>query len=162
MTRPRPRWRPYLNRIRLRRTDGTLFLDRWGVSVNALGGIMLHHITAPDPGLDLHDHPWSFLSVVLKGGYWEYRLPVRHAAEIARIVGADLIGTSAEVHRPRWSVRLMRLDECHRIVDVEGDTWTLCIRGPQRRAWGFYTPEGWMDEFSYDGSRTRDLFNEIG
>jgi hypothetical protein len=36
------------------------------------GGVKLHHILRSDDDRDLHDHPWSFLSIVLKGGYWEH------------------------------------------------------------------------------------------
>lgn len=35
-------------------------------------------MTAPDARTTLHDHPWSFLSIVLRGGYVERRLDPRH------------------------------------------------------------------------------------
>lgn len=50
--------------------DGRTFLRRRGVDAR-LFGVLLHRIDAPDPGLDLHDHPWPFVSIVLRGGYTE-------------------------------------------------------------------------------------------
>lgn len=66
----------------------------------------------------------------------------------------------------RWSWHTMRLDQAHRIVDVEPGTLTLCPHGPQRRSkWGFFlpTPGGWLDEHAYDEkvrSTRRDLWDE--
>lgn len=72
-------------RLRLRRADGRIYLDRWGVERKWLGGIFLHRMQGPDPGIDLHDHPWAFVSMVIAGGgYLEERLLVRDAPEWAR------------------------------------------------------------------------------
>jgi hypothetical protein len=57
------------SRIRLRREDGRVYLNRWGFECDRIGGVFLRKMEAPDPGLDLHDHPWSFVSLILKGGY---------------------------------------------------------------------------------------------
>lgn len=34
-------------------------------------GIYLHHLLRSDYDRALHDHPWPFISIVLRGGYWE-------------------------------------------------------------------------------------------
>lgn len=152
----------------LRRFDGRAYMRRWGVA-GRWGGVYLHRFDAPDPGIDLHDHPFSFVSVVLAGGYIEERADIREAEMLARI--ADKWPTTCHrgvlEHRGRWSVRALRLDECHRIVDLDRGRrcWTLVLRGPVRRRWGFYLPEGFMDESVYDGTvraARRDLWNEVG
>lgn len=33
--------------------------------------VYLHKLEAPVPHPQCHDHPWSFVAVVLSGGYWE-------------------------------------------------------------------------------------------
>jgi hypothetical protein len=39
----------------------------------------------------------------------------------------------------------MRLDECHRITHLSRrHVWTLVVRGPRVRSWGFYEPDGWV------------------
>jgi hypothetical protein len=55
----------------IRSDDGQPYLIRWAINTPLLG-IKLHHILRSDEDRDLHDHPWSFLSVILWGGYWEH------------------------------------------------------------------------------------------
>src|SRR5574341_215024 len=33
----------------------------------------IHHILRSDRGRDAHDHPWPFVTLILRGGYWEER-----------------------------------------------------------------------------------------
>lgn len=118
--------------MRLRRNDGKIYLERWGIECR-WGGIFFHRMAAPDPGLWLHDHPFWFVSFVVKTGYSEYRALARDPE-------------NWEVtHRNRFSLRSMRLDEIHRIVALQGKTsWSIIIHGPKKRPWGFFTDEGWV------------------
>lgn len=134
-------------RLRLRRDDGSVYLDRWGLTLDRVGGVYLHRMTAPDPGLDLHDHPWTFVTVPLWGGYTEERALCREAVELARI--ADAFGSTCTrgvvEERLAFRPRRMRLDECHRITHLRRRTaWTLVLRGPRVRTWGFYEPAGFV------------------
>lgn len=143
-------------RLTLRRADGQVYLNRWGFSHDRVGGILLHRMDAPDPGIDLHDHPWWFCSIILWGGYWEKRRTIRpHLANP---------GAFTLERRLRWSVRTMRLDECHTITALNRrSSWSLVIRGPRVRTWGFYTPDGYMDEAVYDATiraERRDLWSD--
>lgn len=152
-------------RLTLRRTDGRVYLDRWGIGSDRLGAIMLHRMQAPDPGVDLHDHPWFFVSIVLRGGYFELRASTREAADMAREAAAGLRSRNGHrVARYPFTVKTMRLDECHTITDlIAGDCWTLVIRGPRRRRWGFYLADGWMAEADYDATvraHRRDLWSD--
>lgn len=139
-------------RLRLRRTDGKLFLERWGFECKWFG-VFLHHIEAPDPGQDLHMHPWYFESLILKGGYTEVRNGVAWACDDARASVLHRDRTRGEVsERKRWSWKALHLDECHTITDVHGDTWTLVFRGRKRsdREWGFFTPKGFVSKTDYE------------
>lgn len=147
-------------RLRLRRSDGEIHLDRWGFEIKRVGGIFLHRLNTPDPGVDLHDHPWTFWSFVLRGGYIEERCLTRHASARARWAeGLEWAHRGDLVERKQYSFKSMRLDECHRITHVNVGTWTLVIHGPSRRTWGFYEPEGYVPASSYS-TRRRDLQEE--
>src|SRR5699024_2735840 len=51
--------------------DGTVYLRRY-ILLHRFGyKVMLHNILIPDYSRAHHDHPWSFITVVLKGGYIE-------------------------------------------------------------------------------------------
>lgn len=157
-----------IRRMRLRRADGEIYLERWGISHKRIGGILLHRMTAPDPGVDLHDHPWTFITIPLWGAYIEERADTRQAPIMARI--AELhhdtcrrgVVTVVSWLRPKR----MRLDECHRIIRLKRKTvWTLVLNGPVRRGWGFYMPGGYVDQYTYDATvrmQRRDLYNEVG
>lgn len=153
-------------RLTLRRADGDVYLDRWGIAHERIGGILLHRMRAPDPGIDLHDHPWWFASIVLWGGYTELRADVRDAQVIAR--AAERFPATAmrgvEVERRPGSIRTMRLDECHTVATLRRrSSWTLVIRGPRRRSWGFYLPTGYVPEAVYDATvraERRDLWSD--
>lgn len=151
--------------------DGATFLRRRGLEHDRVGGVLVHRIDGPDPGLDLHDHPWEFVSIVLRGGYTE-----EHATIIARDPGdwlycpgcgcavcshdevcrwhPDCRGDGLGPHRARawrrWSVHRMPLDVAHRITHAEPGTVTLVLRRPKVREWGFYLAGGWVLWKDYD------------
>lgn len=171
-------------RLTLRRADGNVYLNRWGVGHDRIGRVLLHRMDAPDPGVHLHDHPWWFVTIPLWGGYIEQRIPTRDASNYATWAeNEDRDRAEARAHlrdlrrdttyrAPRgviqtvrpWKPRVMRLDECHRITRLYRRTcWTLVIGGPRRRTWGFYLPSGFMPESVYDATvrpERRDLWSD--
>lgn len=153
-------------RLTLRRADGRVYLDRWGFGHERIGRMLVHRMTAPDPGIDLHDHPWWFVTIPLWGGYVEQRANIREAADLAVIAEAypnTCTRGVVEERRP-FRPRLMRLDECHTITRLRRPTcWTLVIGGPRRRRWGFYLTSGYMTEAEYDRTvraERRDLWSD--
>jgi hypothetical protein len=93
-------------------------------------GVYLHHFLRSDNDRHFHDHPWSFVTILLSGGYLE------HTPE----------GT---FWRRRFSV-LWRPAEWQHWVEVKRPVWTLMLRFPRRREWGFITDRGWVDWQTYD------------
>jgi hypothetical protein len=101
--------------------------------------ICLHWILKPDPEPYLHDHPVSFLSLILRGGYVELR--ANHGA--------------ARLRERNWVNYIHACpDDQHRIVHVKPNTLTLCFMGPKTREWGFHrTSEGWVNWKMYYEAR---------
>lgn len=90
--------------------------------------VTLHKIVKSDDPI-LHDHPWPYMTIVLKGGYYEHT-PIYNSkgekfAEIShwRGPGSIIIRKANEFH---W----LELDE-------ERPATTLFFMGPQQRDWGF-------------------------
>ena len=82
-------------------------------------GVYLHQFPVPGSLIGSHDHPWPFVTAVLRGGYSEEPCQCR----------SDWRGPGSVGHR--------RADTVHRIqVGPEG-ALTLCIRGPKVRDWGW-------------------------
>ncbi|MGE0621104.1 MAG: hypothetical protein AB7I04_25235 [Pseudomonadales bacterium] len=106
------------------------------VPKNRFLNVYLHRFQEPDPGRDLHDHPWWSLSIVLKGGYEEAY------SEGGEVRTRTLGGFSR--------VRLRRPTTRHTITRVTpGGCWTVFITGRKVREWGFHTREGWVHNRAY-------------
>lgn len=113
--------------------------NRW------FSNIYLHRILRSDDDRALHDHPWWNISIVLRGGYWEYKPFI--------IMGRK---TVLPIWRGAGAIVFRRPAAAHRLeIDPSvGPTWTLFITGPKVREWGFLCPKGWRhhDEFAAAGS----------
>lgn len=94
-------------------------LQKLGIAVR------VHEILASDAGRDCHDHPWSFVTVILKGGYHESR----YNAE-GQFIGVKYHGPGSILYRPAHTWH--RLDVPNGMV-----TTTLFITGPKKQTWGF-------------------------
>lgn len=109
---------------------GEQYMDRFRI-VNLpdwLGGygIRIHHIYRSDSGRDLHDHPFDFISIIIAGpGYTEYTK-----------AGARFY--------PQFSIIRRRAEDLHRL-ELTAPVWTVVLRGPRRKRWGFATEDGWVD-----------------
>jgi hypothetical protein len=89
--------------------------------------IHVHKIMQSDSERELHDHPWNFWSLILKGWYQEH---LTHGRSLFRGPG---------------SLRYVSAPTLHRLELVGGEpVWTLVICGRKRRKWGFQTSEGWV------------------
>lgn len=153
------RW-AFMRRMRLTRTDGAVYLDRVRLVQTPWFGLYLHRMDAPDPGVHLHDHPWPFLSLILRGGYEEQVASSFDAPSMAWVAERFPRACLPGVPRSwgRGSVHRVRLSECHRITTLARvPTWTLVLCGRRSRSWGFYTPDGFVEHREYDHPTLRRL-----
>ena len=110
------------------------YIKRLHLVQTPFGSIMVHFINGPDPEPDMHDHPTTFLSIILWGSYTERREMVDGAP-------VWLWGKSV-VDRRWWN--FVRATDCHKIVSVRPNTTTVCFMTKTLRKWGFHTPDGWV------------------
>ncbi len=86
--------------------------------------IVLHHFTGLD-NENPHDHPYTFHSLILVGGY------------IERIYFLD--GGSIDVNRKEDDFFEVKADTIHQILEFPaGECWTLILPGPKEKKSGFY------------------------
>ena len=110
----------------INRDDGKPYLERYYVGRLFGIHIYLHRFVAEDCREDLHDHPWSAVSIVINGGYREVR------GYLDGDVGVRTKG------RPVVLFNIIRPHTMHRISAARPETWTLFFRGSRRKGWGFF------------------------
>lgn len=116
-----------LREIRDLRTN-QVYMRRWPLITTPWFEVKLHHILLPDGERELHDHPWSFLSFVLRGWYLEESQTYPSARKRINLI--------------RWINRKSAI-ELHRIAQVPPKgVWTLVFCGRRVREWGFSFPGG--------------------
>lgn len=112
------------------------YLERFYLSSTKFLGSYLHCFWNSDPDF-VHDHPWHFMSIILKGYYIE-EVPERQSVPY---------GPKKQIIRKRFRPIFHTKYDAHRIIVPEGEEgkcWTLFMRfGLKKRLWGFYNPEGW-------------------
>lgn len=150
-------------------------IRRWHlIPRNRLFNVYLHHTVQDNDPIGVHDHPYWNLSIVLKGGYWEY-MPVnplshwevgqwahvasRNYSPYLRKIKAQAYQELYKVWRKPGAFILRRPTDAHRLslpnvpyrdmVENKRDTykrsaWSLFITGPRVREWGIWMPDGWV------------------
>lgn len=117
--------------------------------------VMVHHFLPDRQDADLpHDHPWPFLTFIVRGGYDDIvrcacqRMPSYIADEIERTgeYWCPACGGLGLVVGERLSapcVRLRRATHAHQTRTDHRGAWTLVVTGPRLREWGFWRDGRW-------------------
>jgi hypothetical protein len=94
------------------------YLIRWRLEA-PYGSIRLHHWLGPDDDRAFHDHPWDFVTFVIKGGYKDFN-------------------DNAIEHLKAPTVQHRSAFHKHTVVPDLGGCWTIVVTGPKIRHWGFW------------------------
>lgn len=81
--------------------------------------ILLHRLWSPNWHPSAHNHPWSFVTIILRGGYIE-RVPKGWSR---------WRGPGSLLYRPA--------EFAHNVATGGSVCWSLVITGPKRRQWQF-------------------------
>lgn len=104
-------------------SDGSVFMRRFRLLRTRWGNLYLHQFLRGDEDRCFHDHPWSFVTLILCGGYSE-EMP---NGSRWRSPGTLLYRPATHRHR----------------VECSKPAWSLVFVRPKSRAWGFWTKAGW-------------------
>ena len=117
--------------------------------------VFLHKFLKGDPD-EVHDHPWPYATLILKGGYYEW-VPLFDRE-------GKMFG-QRRIWRGPGHFRICGARSFHRIELEPGVTaWTLFMPGPHTREWGFLTGrdpnKDWEHNESYLTRRSRAKTNK--
>ena len=102
--------------------------------------IFVHKFLKSDPDV-VHDHPWPYATLILRGGYWEW-VPEFDAE-------GTMVGETRHWRAP-GSFRTAGANTYHRVELEPGVTpWTLFMPGPQQRDWGFLVDNKWIPNVEF-------------
>ena len=112
------------------------YMLRWFLfPKNRWFNIYVHKFLRSDDDRALHDHPWWFISLILRGSYIERR-----------------ISATDDNTRRTGSIALRPASTLHRIELIDNQpVWSLIITGPKCREWGFLCPQGWRHWVEFTG-----------
>ena len=131
-------------RIVMDRVNNEPYLERYYIFLKDRKwfpfNIFIHKFLKSDPD-DVHDHPWPYATLILKGGYWEW-IPQFNSL-------GQKIGEIA-TWRGAGHFRICSAKSFHRIeLDPSITAWTLFMPGPQQREWGFLNKGRWVQWEKY-------------
>lgn len=132
--------------VNIYRHDGRLYIKRLIIFRCYLFSIMLHRIYLSDTDC-LHDHPWGFLSIILKRGYWEFTPLEGYNYETYRFENSRWYSAGSILYRPAKWIHRLEMDEQQERSGKP--TITLVITGRKIREWGFWTKLGWLYWMKY-------------
>lgn len=161
-------------RIIKRRNDQP-YLIRWtilGFGIDSSWfSIKLHNILISDEEC-LHNHPWAFISIILKGGYrehtralpWSYKLskwsvPVMSEKNMFHVQHKEFRRGNILFRPAHWAHRLELYNTLIPSPDGQGfitkpiPAWTLVFTFRKTQRWGFFTKKGWIPHWKYSESK---------
>jgi len=158
------KWFEFNKRITIHR-DGKPYLKRHTlITFGKWLSFKIHTILQSDGECD-HDHPWGFITVILKTGYYEWtpRDQKDSGTLISQKLGVDGVLEDCHFHKPgsimyrpaKWRHRLnlpvdyKNLDDPNRLIPAK----TFVITGKVIRDWGFFTQDGWKIWTNYEEKR---------
>jgi hypothetical protein len=138
-------------RVVMDRIDNEPYLERYYLFLKDRKhfpfNVFLHKFLKSDPD-DVHDHPWSYFTLILKGGYYEW-VPQFNSR-------GEKFGEIAKWRGP-GHFRICNARSFHRIeLDPSVTCWTLFMPGPQQREWGFLNKGKWVQHEEYLESKQHD------
>lgn len=92
------------------------YLHRWIIDFK-LFSIRIHHWFFGDDPRHFHDHPWSFLGMVLWGCYYD---------------------VTEKGEEYMWPGKIFYRQATHKHTVKTDGCWTLIFTGPEVREWGFW------------------------
>lgn len=159
----------------IKRRGNVPYLIRWtiiGFGIDSSWfSIKVHNILISDEEC-LHNHPWTFISIILKGGYtehtkhlpWSYKLSKWSHPVISEKNGFHIQHKTFKagniLYRPaHWSHRLELGTALGPLLSALGPNvsvqypvpaWTLVFTFRKTQRWGFFTKQkGWIPNWKY-------------
>lgn len=121
---------------------------RWTILSGRLGKLLLHRFMPGASDKDCHDHPSSFVTVVLRGGYDDVSVCIGCEGEGVRwpddspCQACSGTGTRTDSLRAP-TIRFRPAEHAHITKVGPTGATTIVVMGRKRRPWGFWRDGRW-------------------
>jgi len=95
--------------------------------------LYIHQILRSDMDSALHDHPFDFSSLILKGSYLEQSM---YPSDTNTIYCNEFFPGDVVKHKG---------EELHKLTLTSKSVWTLVLTSGNYRDWGYHTCRGWVN-----------------
>lgn len=126
----------------IRAKDGMLHFRRWRLLQLSVFAIYIHQIFESDKDAHLHNHPYNFITCILKGAYYE-----------DNHIGPNVLainGTVIKKHHASY----------HRITVLSKVTSLFLAFGP-RQDWGYCVDGKFVDHVTYRSMKRNGAFEDM-
>lgn len=122
-----------------------VYLIRYYVIKSAWFNVFIHQFLRSDRD-DLHDHPWNFITYLVRGAYTEMKWNEKHqcveATRRHNYIYDDYmqkvrLKQNTLVYRKATDQHQVVVDKDLKEIDKDKAALTLFISGPTKREWGF-------------------------
>lgn len=125
--------------------DHDIYLIRYYVVRSRFCNLFIHRFLRSDRD-DFHDHPWSFVTYLVRGAYTEWKWDERAHSEIRtdrknyqyKYFGAGHHKLNRLVFRRAEDQHKVCVEQALLEKDRALAPLTICVTGPVRREWGFW------------------------
>ena len=107
---------------------GCAFVKRWVLEAPSGRALRVHRFLPDVEEFTAHDHPWWFVTVVVRGSYVD--VTSRNGTEVRRD------------HVTAPAIRFRNRNHEHRTITGADGAWTVLYNGPSKRNWGFWSAAG--------------------
>lgn len=121
---------------------GDLHFRRWRLLSTPLFNIYIHNIYKADEDIHLHDHPWNYFNLILKGGYYE-----------------KTVNNTNLMVPGKYSFR--KCTTLHKIEYLISPTISLFITGRSKRTWGYVVNNSWYNNIEYRIIKNNGFFKHL-
>lgn len=124
--------------------QGVIHFRRYRLLQTPWFAIYIHQICKSDLDKDMHDHPWHFISFILKGAYKEVSkaYPLFNETISNEFHVGDMIKHHAK--------------DAHQITLLTDEVWTLVFTSGHSGEWGYQTPQGWINHKEYRAIKNKE------
>lgn len=114
---------------------GVLHFRRWRLLWTPWFGVYIHRIYKADDDKFLHDHPWDYFSMILKGSYTEMYCNV-------------IVNYTRRLDPGNWGFN--KATRFHKIYELNSESvTTLFITCRRKRDWGYHIGQCWVQHEAY-------------